>query len=785
MPTTVRVSATARKAHPTILSALLALNDVQGRAVVVIDPGVYNEGFVVGTEVELRAADGPGTVTITAANPVTIESSGRLTLVDLKIVNRDECAVKATGGAMILERCDIWGYGKASVQALAGTELVMTDCDAHIGRCSMTSAKGRLTGCRFHDATDNAVAAVDGSEAEIRDCVVSRTGLLGIRVHSSTATIDRCDITGTGDAAISVDTHGSATITDCRVNDVHSIGIQFNQGTGSLTDTAITGAKTGLWVTNSARPVVRRCVIEDCRDAGVLVAEKSSGEYSDIEIHRAVNAGFYVGTASNPVVSGLKVGTTAAGVLVTGSQGKFSDVRIWDAEAGIKLRDRGNADFTKARLTGCEYGVEVHGYSSAAALTDVRIEDIKAAGVFVGDDGRATLQDCVIQRTGGVGLNASGSRITVKDTEVLDTELGGAYVHGSGSLVAERLSVLGSRGYGLWAKDKAWLDVKASVFKDNEGDGVLASDQSSGRVAECTITGNGRDVVAESNVRVDSVEPRREEVQPEIVTESAALAELEELIGLEAVKKQVRTQVNLIRVAQQRVKAGLPAPGTSRHLIFSGPPGTGKTTVARLYGQILAALGVLAKGQVVEVSRSDLVGQYLGSTALKTKAVFETAVGGVLFIDEAFALSRIFGANADFGQEAIDELVKLMEDRRADVVVIAAGYTDEMKTFLDTNPGLKSRFSRVIEFPPYSPEDLVNIFEHHARKNHYEIDERVRTLVLEHFEEQVGLGHLGNARDARTMLEAMLERQAERLAVVDAPTREQLLWLLPVDFPEY
>jgi SpoVK/Ycf46/Vps4 family AAA+-type ATPase len=270
------------------------------------------------------------------------------------------------------------------------------------------------------------------------------------------------------------------------------------------------------------------------------------------------------------------------------------------------------------------------------------------------------------------------------------------------------------------------------------------------------------------------------EAEPAKENLDGPLAELDELIGLEPVKKQVRTQVNLIRVSQQRTAAGLPAPPTSRHLVFSGPPGTGKTTVARLYGRILASLGVLAKGQVIEVSRSDLVGQYLGSTALKTKAVFEQAVGGVLFIDEAFALARTFGVNSDFGQEAIDELVKLMEDRRADVVVIAAGYTDEMKQFLDMNPGLKSRFSRVVEFPQYSPDELVRIFEHQANKNHYQVDEGVRELLTAYFEDQV----TGNARDARTMFEVMLERHAERLADVEAPTRDQLLWLKPEDFPE-
>ncbi|MEV4320563.1 right-handed parallel beta-helix repeat-containing protein [Actinocrispum sp. NPDC049592] len=776
MPTTFRVSTTTRRAHPTILAALLAINDVPGAAIVYIDPGEYDESFVIGSEVELRPTDGPGTVTISASDGVTVESNGRLVLSDLKIVNRGQAAVKVNAGQTIIQNCDIWGYGKASIQALSGSTLKMTECVTHNGRVSLTAAKGTLVRSEFRDAADNAIAVVDGSEAHVRDCVIANTGLLGVRVHSSTAKISKCEFTGTGSAAISIDTHSSATIADCRIHEVHSYGIQFNQANGILEDTVVVDAETGIWATNGARPTVRRCKIEDARDAGVFVDDRAGGEFTDLEVLKAGNAGFAVGKMGTPEVYGLQVDQTVTGVLIAESKGKFSAVTVENSDVGIKVRERGTGEFTDTRLSHCEYGLEVHGYSSTASMAESRIEDIKSAGVYVGDDGRATLSDCVIERALGGGMNVSGGRITAKDTQVIEAGIGGVYVREKGSLVAERLSVTKSHGYGLWAKNEAWLDVSSSVFTDNEGDGVLATDQSTGQLISSVVTGNSRDVVVTSTVRVET-----ETTKPAIVTDTAALAELEELIGLAAVKKQVRTQVNLIRVGQQRTKAGLPAPETSRHLIFSGPPGTGKTTVARLYGRILAGLGVLEKGQVIEVSRGDLVGQYLGSTADKTRTTFERAVGGVLFIDEAFALSRVFGANSDFGQEAIDELVKLMEDRRSEVVVIAAGYTDEMKSFLDMNPGLKSRFSRVIEFPPYNAEELTWIFEHLAGKNHYEVHKDVRGLVQGMFARQDGHG---NARDARNLLEAMMERHAERLADIPDPTRDELLWLLPSDFPD-
>jgi len=779
MPTTVRVSATAGRGYPTILSALVAV--APGPAVIFVDPGEYHENLVTTGDVEVRAADGPGTVTVSAVDGVTVEASGTLRLVDLRLVNRGECVVKAIEGTTTLRGCDIWGYGNASVQAVSRSRLVMDNCDTHIGRVSLTGATGTITGCRFYDAMDNGIAVVEGSEAEIRDCFIVRTGLLGIRVHSSTATIDRCDLTGTGSTAICVDTNATATITGCRIHDVRSHGVEFNRASGIMQDCVVTDASCGISLIAGAYPTVRRCVLTDIRDAGVIVGDKCGGDFTGIEVDRAANAGFYVHKKGSPTVRELRVRHTLSGIAVSDAQGTFTDVAVTDAEIGVKVRDRGTAEITNASFAQCEYGIDAEDYSTVVTLTDSRIQDIKAAGVYVGKSARAALDGCVIQETGGVGVNVSGTRVKITESKVLDTELGGVYVTGAGSLVAERVQVRHSRGYGLWAKETSWLDVRDCEFVDNEGTGVLATDKSGGRIRTSIVNGNKIDVNVESNVRVETPPPVVETLEVfGKVAESAALTELGELIGLDAVKRQVRSQVNLIRVAKQRTDADLPAPETSRHLIFSGPPGTGKTTVARLYGRILASLGVLAKGQVVEVARSDLVGQYLGSTALKTRAVFEKAVGGVLFIDEAFALSRVFGSGTDFGQEAIDELVKLMEDRRADVVVIAAGYTDEMKAFLDTNPGLRSRFSRVVEFPPYTPKELVRIFAHLSRQAHYEVDERVLALVGDHFE----VTQQGNAREARKIFETMLERQAERLAEVDEPTRDQLLWLLPADVPQ-
>ncbi len=253
------------------------------------------------------------------------------------------------------------------------------------------------------------------------------------------------------------------------------------------------------------------------------------------------------------------------------------------------------------------------------------------------------------------------------------------------------------------------------------------------------------------------------------------------MIGLTDAKREVGNMVDLLASAQQRRAAGLPAPPLSRHLIFAGPPGTGKTTIARLYGGILAALGVLAGGQVIEVSRADLVGEYVGHTAQRTREAFERARGGVLFVDEAYALAAAPGGGADFGREAIDTLVKLMEDHRDDVVVIAAGYEAEMHRFLAANSGLSSRFSHHIRFANYTTDDLVTIASQHAAAAGYEFSGSAVAALRRHFAATPRGPSFGNGRYARQVLDAAITRQAGRLRHTPSPTAADLSQLLPGD----
>ncbi|MEV8374653.1 AAA family ATPase [Kribbella sp. NPDC056861] len=280
--------------------------------------------------------------------------------------------------------------------------------------------------------------------------------------------------------------------------------------------------------------------------------------------------------------------------------------------------------------------------------------------------------------------------------------------------------------------------------------------------------------------------PAVEEEKPAVPerTVEELLAELDDLTGLAKVKREVHRQVAVLRVEKLRVEAGLKSPTITRHLVFTGNPGTGKTTVARLVSGIYKALGLLSKGQLIEVDRSELVAGYLGQTATKTAEVVASAVGGVLFIDEAYSLTAGELGADQYGREAVDTLVKEMEDRRDDLVVIVAGYPEPMEDFIAANPGLASRFRTTIGFEDYTDDELTDILTGLAEGADYELTPE----ALDQFKVVLASTRrdrsFGNGRFARNMLEAAIGRHAWRLRDVTAPTTEQLRQIVAEDLTD-
>ncbi|MEG2622629.1 MAG: AAA family ATPase [Clostridia bacterium] len=279
---------------------------------------------------------------------------------------------------------------------------------------------------------------------------------------------------------------------------------------------------------------------------------------------------------------------------------------------------------------------------------------------------------------------------------------------------------------------------------------------------------------ATSNVSAPAQDDKASaEAPPETIEDLKG--ELQSYIGLARIKREVNNLINMVTVAKLRAEHGLPDTDLSLHMVFSGNPGTGKTMIARLMARIYKCLGILSKGQLIEVDRSGLVAGYVGQTAIKTSDVVKTALGGVLFIDEAYALTQNRGEN-DFGQEAIDTLLKAMEDNRADLVVIVAGYDGLMDEFIHSNPGLESRFNRFLHFDDYTTDEMVAIFEMQTKKGAYTLGDDAKAAVRRYIEAQnTNAISFGNARGVRNLFEKVLVNQANRLAALPGISREQLM----------
>jgi parallel beta-helix repeat protein len=439
-------------------------------------------------------------------------------------------------------------------------------------------------------------------------------------------------------------------------------------------------------------------------------------------------------------------------------------------------------------------------YAAAVSVTDGALLDAKDVKVtagqygFVVEDAGGTIDKCEIRDVTDDGIIVRlGANPTIRNSTIAGCGYRGIYVYQAGRPTIERCDISGIGDAGISVAHQSAPTVTDCWVHGTQGVGI-----SFGRGCGGTVQGTKVEETAAPGILVEEgATPTIREFeesahQPKVGVSAVSgatqqdtakvdklLAELDSMIGLAGVKGEVRALIDEIQVNEWRRNAGLAVGAASHHLIFTGAPGTGKTTVARIYGMLLKALGVLPNGQFREVSRRDLVGQYIGHTAEKTTSVFEEALGGVLFIDEAYTLSRLAGASADFGQEAIDTLVKLMEDHRDQAAVIVAGYTHEMIDFLDANSGLASRFAKTLEFENYSPDELVLIVKRIARNDDYLLEPGLDDALLEWFGQIERDRNFGNAREARKLLEGMRKAQSGRLrALGRVPSRDDLRTLV-------
>ncbi|MGW0608009.1 right-handed parallel beta-helix repeat-containing protein [Streptomyces sp. NPDC002640] len=799
-----------------------ALAQARSGAVVRVMPGRYPENLTVRTRATIVAEGERGSVEICPRRGsaiVLVADAVMLTDLTLRGGSEDVPVVDAARGQVAMDGCTVVGSGWTALLARESGSLAVRDCRVSnpvgAGVVDTTDTGSVISDCVLENLGTTAVVISDKGRTTVRGCRIRDARGNGVLTNGEArGVVEDCDISGTEKPALALEGSSSTRVQRVRVHDA-AVGVYVTSDSRPVVEqvTVSDTSGPGFVVATGADPEVLRCRTSRTKGNGLAVTERSRGTFRECEFDTAGGPAIRVIGSSTPTLTDTTVRDCAdakgAVVLEEDSAAEFDRLEIADAAGtAVLIRGGGNPLVRRARITapgGC--GVEVVD-DGRGRLENCEIADAGAAGVRIADGGNPHLRDTTVRGAADAGIQVGADgRGTVRDGRVHGSGASGVAVDKGGELSVLRTEISDAGAHGVMAVDGARLSLDACTITGSLGDGIRVDSTEPVTVTGCAVRENrgaglkqtraGDRCTVEDLTSVGNGAP---DVWGAEVSGSAPggdagsggragkpapsgpLEELESLIGLADVKHQVRTLVNLNQLAQRRARLGMPVPPMSRHLVFSGPPGTGKTTVARLYGGILTDLGVLRSGHLVEVSRADLVAQVIGGTAIKTTEAFNEALGGVLFLDEAYTLlSDSKGSGADFGREAIDTLLKLMEDHREDVVVIAAGYTDEMADFLNSNPGLASRFTRTIEFANYSVEELVTITERMCEAHHYVLDPRTLDALARHYGQMERGATFGNGRAARRVFEEMVDRQAFRLGSMTDPAEADLSLLLPED----
>ncbi|MGP3770423.1 right-handed parallel beta-helix repeat-containing protein [Streptomyces sp. SDT5-1] len=779
-------------------SLAAALDAATDGDVLTVAPGTYRENLVLRRAVTLRGPEGsPGSVRIVpsegvavtvrssatvrdlhvegqdAAAPALLVEEGAPEIVGVRVVTRSATGLEVRGGARpTVRQCTVDNAGGIGIAVLDGGGGVFEECEVVAAGQAGVAVRGgahpRLERCRVHHTSGAGISATgEHSGLEAVGCEVYEVKGSGVQITGrATAHLTDCDVHRTTADGVTLDTDAVLTLADCRVHDIPENAIDLrSRSVLTLTRSTVRQfGRNGLSVWDPGTRVdASQCEIHDSTGdyPAVWVSDGATAVLDSCRVHDVPDALFVLDRGSRVDVldSDLSQVRNTAVSVSDGATAQLDDCRIREAATGAWFRDHGSGGtLANCTVDATQTGVIVT-KGADPTIERCTVTSPAEAGFYVSAGGRGSFHGCRVTGSGGFGFHIiDGCRTSLKKCRT------------------ERCS----RGGYEFAEDGPLIEDCASDESGGVRPGASAAPQAAPQPAVQTAT---QTVGLLSGVPDQRPSAAPQEPARDSRTSKDVLGELDALVGLESVKREVRALTDMIEVGRRRQEAGLKAASVRRHLVFTGSPGTGKTTVARLYGEILASLGVLGQGHLVEVSRVDLVGEHIGSTAIRTQEAFQRAHGGVLFIDEAYALSPE-DSGRDFGREAIDTLVKLMEDHRDEVVVIVAGYTAEMERFLSTNPGVASRFSRTITFSDYVPEELLRIVEQQADEHEYRLADGTPEALLKYFTALPKGPAFGNGRTARQTFESMVERHAGRVAQLDALDTDALTLLYPEDLPE-
>jgi hypothetical protein len=773
-----------------------------------VNPGTYRENLVVDRAVVLRGAEGPGSVRIAPADGVAVTLRASATVTDLWVEGQDISSPALLIEGSAPELSDV----RVSTRSAVGIEVRDT-------------ARPTVRRCWVDNPAGLGISVLESSGGWFEDCEVVAAGQTGVAVRGGASPrLERCKIHNTAGAGLSLTGEGTvAEAIGCEVYEIKGTGVQLaSRASAHFTDCRVhrtTG--DGVTLDTDAVLTLSDCDIHDVPENGIDLRSRSVLTLTRSTVRRFGRNGLSVwdpGTRADANRSEIhdSLGDYPAMWVSDGAVAVLDSCRVHDVPDALFVLDRGSrADVVDSDITQVRNTAVSVSDGATVELDDCRIREV-ATGAWFRDHGSGgTLAACTIDEASTGVIVTKGADPTVERCTVTGPLEAGFYVSADGRGTFTGCRVTGSRGYGFHVIDGCRSTLTrcrtercarggyefsepGPVTEDCTGDDSAEQRRSAAPSLSLSLSPAPPPAVPPLSPTVRHTAPVSSygllggvpQERPALTAGPPAqsraaedvLGELDSLVGLDNVKREVRALIDLIAVGRRRQQAGLKAPSLRRHLVFTGSPGTGKTTVARLYGEILASLGVLERGHLIEVSRVDLVGEHIGSTAIRTQEAFDRARGGVLFIDEAYALAPE-DSGRDFGREAIDTLVKLMEDHRDAVVVIVAGYTVEMERFLSTNPGVASRFSRTITFPDYSAEELLWIVRSQAREQEYQLTEDTCEALLKYFTAMPKGPAFGNGRTARLTFEAMIEHHAGRLARVAEPSHEELQLLFPDDLP--
>ncbi|MFJ4438031.1 right-handed parallel beta-helix repeat-containing protein [Streptomyces sp. NPDC088923] len=736
---------------------------------------------------------------------VHLADAARAELDGTRVVGAAGCAVTATGTASVTAAHSFLGEcGEDAVRAAGQARLLLRDCRLYdaAGHALHAEHAGPGPGTApAENAADPDGAAAGRAEPRIRleRCEILRTGREGVLLAgTSDARLADCAVGETGSAALHAVGDAVLVLDRVRAVDLGETALAAGER-AAVRATGCTFARVegnAVYLRDASAAVLTGCTLSHTTLDLLHLAAGTRAELQDCTLADGARHGIRVEPGARLAARAATVERAAlCGVDVAGGDAELRGCTLAACGTGVRLDTR-----HRPLLDGCEVraatGNGVHlARNTGALLADCTVDGAATAGVRLDEDSEAWIDGGAVTGARGSGLVVwTGARPRVRGLRIAGAGKNGVYLHDAAAGLFEDCEVSGAGYPALYAGPRVQAVFRRCLVADS-GEDLSADDTAAPVFAQCRSTG------------VDTVSMPQDESAPTArphglapaphtpgaaapgdVPEAAEdplptlLAELDRLVGLERVKADIASLTKVMRLVKQREEAGLQPPPLSRHLVFAGNPGTGKTTVARLYGRLLAGLGMLAHGHLVEADRGALVGEYVGHTAPKTTAVFRRALGGVLFVDEAYALVP-HNQPSDFGHEAVATLVKLMEDHRDDVIVIVAGYPEDMDRFLASNPGLASRFTRTLSFDDYTSTDLVHIVEHQARSHQYRLHEETVAGLRAYFDGVERTERFGNGRTARQVFQRMTELHAERVADLADPGPEALTLVLPEDLP--